>query len=84
MNTMIKKTWQIEALGNTYTFEAYEDPTQPGMENYVIWLADGNVEIGKGFYTDSASRRAMLRRLRTLEGRGTPASGGTRTATVIA
>lgn len=78
------KTYEIEALGETYTFTATEDANYPGMHNYVIWVEGGKIEIGKGYSDGDAARRAMMNRTRYLGKKDIAASGATRTATVIA
>lgn len=83
MTTFTTNTYQIEALGETYTFTATESSIEPITSNWVIWHS-GTTQIGKGYSDLAAARRSMKGRLRTLSNFGIAASGATREATVIA
>jgi hypothetical protein len=81
MNTT--KTYQIEALGETYTFTSVEDANYPGMHNWVIW-SDRGTMVGPGYTDEDKARSSMKGALRRLAKKGIAASGANRTATVIA
>lgn len=80
---MIKRTWQIEAMGETHNFEAYEDPQQPGMYAFAITTKHG-VDVHGGYYTPRAARRAMDRYLHRFSRENVAAAGVVKEAKVIA